>query len=54
METGGISVEMKIDGREVRMNRFVQQIVSNIIIGILNSLHDVDDWHEATLTVKKI
>jgi hypothetical protein len=48
-----ISVEIKVDGRAVGMNRFVQRIVSNIFIGILNSLRDVDDWSEATLTVKK-
>ncbi|MEM2981904.1 MAG: hypothetical protein QXH17_01915 [Candidatus Bathyarchaeia archaeon] len=53
MEAGEISVEMKVDGRALRMNRFVQRIVSNIFIGILNSLHEIDDWDEATITVKK-
>lgn len=48
-----IVVEINVDGRNIPLNRFVQKIVSNIIIGMVSSLRDVNNWKGATITVKR-
>ncbi len=46
-------LELKVDGKNIGMNSFVERITSNIILGILSSLHDTDDWKNATITIKR-
>lgn len=46
-------VEMKVDGRTISMNRFVQKIIWNILVGILDSLREVDNWKEVTITLRR-
>jgi hypothetical protein len=46
-------LELKVDGKNIVMNSFVERIMSNIIFGILSSLHDTDDWKNATITIKR-
>lgn len=46
-------LEMKVDGKNIVMNSFVNKITSNIIVGILSSLHDIDDWKNASITIKR-
>jgi len=53
MGTEEITVEIKVDGRNIPLNRFVQKIISNVVVGMVNSLRDVDNWKGATVTVKK-
>jgi len=48
-----IVVEINVDGRNIPLNRFVQKIVSSIIIGMVSSLRDVNNWKGATITVKR-
>lgn len=53
MGTEEITIEIKVDGRNIPLNRFVQKIVSKVVVGMVDSLRDVDDWKGATVTVKK-
>ena len=53
MSTDEIVVEVKVDGRNMVLNRFVQKIVSNVTVGIVNSLRDVNDWKEATVRIRR-
>jgi len=53
MGTEEIVVEINVDGRSIPLNRFVQKIVSSIIIGMVSSLRDVNNWRGATVTVKR-
>jgi len=46
-------LELKVDGKNIGMNSFAERITSNIIFGILSSLHDTDDWKKATITIKR-
>ena len=53
MGTEEIVVKINVDGRNLPLNRFVQKIVSSIIIGMVSSLRDVNSWEGATITVKR-
>jgi len=53
MGTEEIIVEINVDGRSIPLNRFVQKIVSGIIIGMVSSLRDVNNWKGATVTVMR-
>jgi hypothetical protein len=46
-------LEMKVDGKNIGMNSFAKKITSNIIVGILSSLHDTDDWKNASITINR-
>ncbi len=46
-------LELKVDGKNIVMNSFVERITSNIIFAILGSLHDIDEWKNATITIKR-
>lgn len=46
-------LELKVDGINIEMNSFVERITSNIIFGILSSLHGTDDWKNATITINR-
>jgi hypothetical protein len=53
MDITNTELELKVDGKNIGMNSFVERITSNIIFGILSSLHDTDDWKNATITIKR-
>jgi len=53
MDTINTELELKVDGKNIGMNSFVRRMTSNIIFGILSSLHDTDDWKNATITIKR-
>jgi len=53
MDKADTELEMKVDGKNIGMNSFVKNITSNIIVGILSSLHDTDDWKNASITIKR-
>jgi hypothetical protein len=46
-------IEMKVDGRAISMNRFVQKIIWNILVGMLDSLREVDNWKEVTIALRR-
>ena len=54
MSSEEIVVDINVDGRNIPLNRFVQKIVSSIIIGMVSSLRDVNNWRGATITVKRL
>gem|GEM_PF-919759 len=54
MKAEDAKIELRVDGKTIPMNRFVQKIVTNIVVGILSSLRNVDNWREATVTLKKV
>ena len=46
-------LELQVDGKNIGMNSFVKKITSNIIVGILSSLHNTDDWKNASITINR-
>ena len=46
-------VEIKVDGKAISMNRFVQKIIWNILVGMLDSLREVDNWKEVTIALRR-
>jgi len=53
MDITNTELELKVDGKNIVMNSFVKRMTSNIILGILSSLHDTNDWKNATITIKR-
>jgi len=53
MASKTMKVEIKVDGRAISMNRFVQKIIWNILVGMLDSLREVDNWNEVTITLRR-
>ncbi len=53
-DTGGIEVEIHIDGDVIGLNRFVQGLMGNMISGAISALKGVrSDWKEIEITVKR-
>ena len=46
-------VEIKVDGKVISTNRFVQKIVWNILVGMLESLREVNNWKEVTIFLRR-
>ena len=54
MSKGMLEVEIRIDGEEIEVNRFVQDMIGNAIAGALSALKGVRrDWDELKITVKR-
>ena len=54
MSKGTLEVEIRIDGEEIEVNRFVQDMIGNAIAGALSALKGVRrDWDELKITVKR-
>jgi hypothetical protein len=53
MGTEAVKLEIKVDGRTIELNKFVQKIIWNILAGMLDSLREVDNWKEAIITAKR-
>lgn len=54
MSKGILVVEIRIDGEEIEVNRFVQDMIGNAIAGAISSLKGVRrDWDELKITVKR-
>ncbi len=53
MGTEAVKLEIKVDGRTIKLNKFVQKIIWNILVGMLDSLREVDNWKEAIITAKR-
>jgi hypothetical protein len=48
-----MKIEIKVDGRAISMNRFVQKIIWNILVGMLDSLREVDNWKQVTIALRR-
>ncbi|HEW78865.1 MAG TPA: hypothetical protein ENH34_02710 [Phycisphaerales bacterium] len=46
-------VELKINGKEIELNSFVQNFVSQTVLGMVKSLRDVNDVETIKLTIEK-
>jgi hypothetical protein len=53
MASKTMKVEIKVDGRVISMNRFVHKIICNILVGMLDSLREVDNWNEVTIALRR-
>ncbi len=53
MDNIDTELELKVDGKNIGMNSFVKKMTSNIIVGILSSLHDTDDWKNASISINR-
>ena len=54
MSRGEIEVEIRIDGEEIEVNRFVQEMIGNAIAGAISALKGVRmDWNELKITVNR-
>jgi len=53
MGTEAVKLEIKVDGRTIQLNKFVQKIIWNILVGMLDSLREVDNWKEAIIIAKR-
>jgi len=52
MSRGEIEVEIRIDGEEIEVNRFVQEMIGNA--GAISALKGVRmDWNELKITVNR-
>lgn len=47
-------IQLKVDDSEVAMNAFVQDVTTNVVLGIIRSLNDVpDDPERIELVMQK-
>ncbi|MGQ9616184.1 MAG: hypothetical protein ACUVWJ_07240 [Spirochaetota bacterium] len=46
-------VELMVNGKRIGMNRFVQALIINVIMGILSSLKNTGKPDEVVLTIGK-
>ena len=54
MSKGMLVVEIRIDGEEIEVNRFVQEMIGNAIAGAISALKGVRmDWNELKITVNR-
>jgi hypothetical protein len=49
-----LSIKLKVDGKEIPLNEFVEKIMSGTIIGAVTSLRGIkDDWEKIEIEIKK-
>ena len=46
-------LELKVNGRDVELNDFVQSFIVETILGMLRSLRGVDEVRSVTLTITR-
>ena len=49
-----MSLKLKVDGKEIPLNEFVEKIMSGTIIGAVTSLRGIkDDWKKIEIEIQK-
>ena len=49
-----MDVKLRVDGKEIKLNKFVVKILSGIIAGAVDSLRGIkEDWKEIEVKVVK-
>jgi hypothetical protein len=49
-----MGLKLKVDGKEIPLNEFVEQIMSGTILGALTSLRGIDeDWKKIEVEIQK-
>jgi len=49
-----LQVKIIVNGEDVKLTDFPKKIITNILIGILSSLHGVDDIQSAVIELKEL
>ena len=49
-----MSLKLKVDGKEIPLNEFVEKILAGTITGAVTSLRGIkDDWEKIEIEIKK-
>lgn len=49
-----MSLKLKVDGKEIPLNEFVEKIISGTLIGALTSLKGIsEDWKKIEIEISK-
>lgn len=49
-----MEIDLEIDNEDIPLNKFIKNILTNILDGIVKELHGVDkDWQELEIKLKK-
>jgi hypothetical protein len=49
-----LSLKLKVDGKEIPLNEFVEKIMNGTIIGAVTSLRGIkDDWKKIEIEIQK-
>jgi hypothetical protein len=49
-----MDVEITVDGEEIPLNEFVEQIIGNMVVGGVESLKGVDEnWNNISINIEK-
>jgi hypothetical protein len=49
-----MSLKLKVDGKEIPLNEFVEKIISGTLIGAVTSLKGIsDDWKKIEIEISK-
>ncbi len=49
-----MSMKLRVDGKEIPMNEFVEKIISGSVIGAVTSLKGIkDDWKKIEIEISK-
>ena len=49
-----MSLKLKVDGKEIPLNEFVEKIISGTLIGVVTSLKGIsDDWKKIEIEISK-
>jgi hypothetical protein len=46
-------IEIKVNGSEVKLTEFPAKIIQNAIIGMMKSLHGVEEIEDAVIRIRK-
>jgi len=49
-----LGLKLKVDGKEIPLNEFVEKIVSGTVTGAVNSLRGIkEDWKKIEIEIEK-
>ena len=49
-----MSMKLKVDGKEIPLNEFVEQIIGGAVVGAVTSLKGIkDDWKKIEIEISK-
>jgi hypothetical protein len=49
-----MSIKLKVDGKDIPLNEFVEKILSGTLIGAVTSLHGIkEDWKKIEIEIQK-
>jgi hypothetical protein len=49
-----VSIKIKVDGKDIPLNEFVEKILNGTIVGAVNSLRGIkEDWTKIEIEIQK-